>query len=230
MKNYTLTIDGISVAVCHKNVKNLNLRIYPPTGEVRLSAPYALSKERISLSLNKKIGWIRQKQAEVRRRAIAQELSLSALNEIEILGEKIRIQHSQWSEKTCELREENGQAELLIGKECSSAALAHFLEKIALDTLREKIPPLIAKWQKVIRVQVREWRVRKMKTRWGSCNPQAKRIWLNAELAKQPLECLEYVIVHEMVHFIERQHNARFYQLMDRFLPNWKDIRAKMRR
>lgn len=230
MRNYTLTVEGIPVEVCHKNVKNLNLRIYPPNGEVRLSAPFALNEEKIRLFLGKKIGWIRQKQAEIRRQAQVQEPSLHSLDEIEILGEKIRVRRSDRSRKTSYRRGKNGLAEVTVGRESSDDALIRFLEEMALETLKEKIPPLIAKWQQIIGVQVREWRVRRMKTRWGSCNPQARRIWLNAELAKKSLECLEYVIVHEMVHLIERRHNAHFYHLMDRFLPAWRELREKLRK
>lgn len=230
MKSYTLTIDGIPVAVCHKNVKNLNLRIYPPNGEVRLSAPLALSEERIRLFLSEKMGWIRRKQAEVRRQVPSQETFLQSPGEIEILGKKIRIKQSERLKKTGYRRAADGLVEITVGKGSSNAALVRFLEEIALETLREKIPPLIAKWQNILGVQVKEWRLRKMKTRWGSCNPQAQRIWLNTELAKKPLECLEYVIVHEMVHLLERRHNAHFYQLLDRFLPNWRDARARLKK
>ncbi len=91
--------------------------------------------------------------------------------------------------------------------------------------LRQAIPPLLAKWQPVIGVEARAWGIRRMKTRWGSCNVVAKRIWLNLELANRPPECLEYVVVHELVHLLERRHNARFYGFMDLYLPDWKALR-----
>lgn len=91
--------------------------------------------------------------------------------------------------------------------------------------LREAIPPLLAKWQPLIGVEARAWGIRRMKTRWGSCNVVAKRIWLNLELANRPPECLEYVVVHELIHLLERRHNARFYGFMDLYLPDWKALR-----
>jgi len=88
--------------------------------------------------------------------------------------------------------------------------------------LRERIPEMIAKWEPTISVTVADWRIRRMKTRWGTCNPEARRIWLNSELAKKPVSCLEYVVVHEMVHLIERAHNDRFRRILDRVMPGWR--------
>lgn len=99
-------------------------------------------------------------------------------------------------------------------------------QKIMYDWYREqlksRIPSLIQKWQPVMDVKVNEWRIKHMKTRWGSCNINAGRIWLNLELAKKPATCLQYIVVHEMAHLLERRHNARFRNLMDKFLPDWR--------
>jgi predicted metal-dependent hydrolase len=89
--------------------------------------------------------------------------------------------------------------------------------------LKQLLPALIEKWQPIIDVEVKAWGVKQMKTRWGTCNIPAQRIWLNLELIKKPLNCLEYVVVHEMVHLLERHHNARFKAYMDEFLPHWRE-------
>ena len=94
--------------------------------------------------------------------------------------------------------------------------------------LRELIPPLIAKWEPILGVRVNEFGIKKMKTRWGSCNPEVKRIWLNLELAKKSPTCIEYVLVHEMAHLLERSHNETFVAYMDKFLPNWRAIKAEL--
>jgi predicted metal-dependent hydrolase len=95
--------------------------------------------------------------------------------------------------------------------------------------LRDRIPMLITAWEPVMGVSVAEWGVKRMRTRWGSCNPRARRIWLSLELARRPIACLEYVVVHEMVHLLERGHNRRFYAFMDQFLPDWRSARAELR-
>ena len=229
MKSYTLIIEGISIAVCHKKVKNLNLRVYPPDGEVRLSVPLDLSQDVVRRFLSDKIDWIRRKQAEIRRPAQTQESAWHSMDEIEILGEKFRLKQGECGGRISQRKINSELTEITVAKGSSPTALARFLEQVAIETLKGKIPPLIERWQKVIGVRVKEWRLRKMKTRWGSCNPQAKRIWLNSELAKKPPQCLEYVLVHEMVHLLERSHNANFYRLMDHYLPDWRERRARLR-
>ena len=94
--------------------------------------------------------------------------------------------------------------------------------------LKQLVPPLIAKWEAIVGVDVAEWRVKQMKTKWGTCNPAAGRIWLNLELIKKPVNCLEYIIVHEMVHLLERQHNDRFVAYMDKFMPQWRLLRDEL--
>jgi predicted metal-dependent hydrolase len=96
--------------------------------------------------------------------------------------------------------------------------------------LKALIPPLIAQWEVAMGVKVAEWGVKQMKTKWGACNIEARRIWLNLELAKKPVQCLEYIVVHEMAHLLERHHNDRFTKLMDSFLPQWRLQRAELNR
>lgn len=96
------------------------------------------------------------------------------------------------------------------------------------SNLKSEIPDLIEKWEKIIGIEVDEWRIRKMKTRWGSCNLEAGRIWLNLELIKKPANCLEYIIVHEMVHFVERHHDENFVELMDKFIPKWRSFKNEL--
>ena len=104
----------------------------------------------------------------------------------------------------------------------SAAQRERVLQRWYRQQLKELIPPMIEKWEAIIGVKVAAWGVKKMKTKWGSCNSEARRIWLNLELAKKPLQCLEYIVVHEMVHLLQRHHNDRFTALMDELLPNWR--------
>ncbi|HRF16802.1 MAG TPA: M48 family metallopeptidase, partial [Chitinophagaceae bacterium] len=96
--------------------------------------------------------------------------------------------------------------------------------------LKELVPSIISKWEKKMKVSVSEFGIKRMKTKWGTCNREAKRIWLNLELAKKPLSCIEYIVVHEMVHLLERNHNDRFISFMDRFLPQWKELKKELNR
>ncbi len=229
LHRYTLTIEDIPIQVCHKKVKNLNLRIYPPNGEVRLSAPLSLSPERVRLFLSQKIGWIRKKRADALLHTAAPEAAQTLPNEIEILGTRLVVRQGEQRRNTHFREAEGGVIEITLAKGDSPTNMKRVLDHFALEILKQKIPLLIARWEKTLGVQVSEWRIRRMKTRWGSCNPKARRIWLNAELAKKPFECLEYVVVHEMLHLLERRHNNTFYALMDRFLPDWKQRKTLLR-
>jgi predicted metal-dependent hydrolase len=95
-------------------------------------------------------------------------------------------------------------------------------------SLKNILPAMIEKWEGVIGESVKSWGIKRMKTRWGTCNPTARRIWLNLELAKKPLHCLEYVVVHEIVHLLERTHNDRFKGFMTSFMPQWRHYRAEL--
>lgn len=98
------------------------------------------------------------------------------------------------------------------------------------NQLKELTIPIVEKWESVMGVSVNEIGVRKMKTKWGTCNNETKRIWLNLELAKKPFHCIEYIIVHELVHLLERNHNERFLTYMDKFMPEWRTLRQELNR
>ena len=114
--------------------------------------------------------------------------------------------------------------------ETSAEQREQVLQRWYREQLKALIPPLLEKWQSVLGVQVADWGIKKMKTKWGACNIDARRIWLNLELAKKPVQCLEYIIVHELVHLLERHHNDRFQKLMDQFMPQWRLHREELNR
>lgn len=122
----------------------------------------------------------------------------------------------------------HGKIELHVRGELSPEQRERVLLSWYRQRLSELIPPLLEKWQNALGVQPREWAIRKMKTKWGACNMEARRIWLNLELAKKPVQCLEYIVVHELVHLLERHHNETFSALMSEFLPQWKTRRAEL--
>jgi hypothetical protein len=118
--------------------------------------------------------------------------------------------------------------ELHVRRELNSEQRERVLQRWYRRKLRELIPPLLEKWQRALNVPVSEWAVKKMKTKWGACNNEAGRIWLNLELAKKPAQCLEYIIVHELIHLLERHHNDTFTHLMNQFLPQWRSLRSEL--
>lgn len=217
-----IEIDGISIDVSRKSIKNMNLRIYPPDGTVKVSIPLKYSEQLLRQHLHEKSTWIRAQRDRIRERSSYKEEQLETGATISFKG------------KNCLLifEEHNGpsqvkqQDELLLCYIPPQASLTQ--KQMVLDRWYRKemesiIPDLIKHWESVIGVKAAEWGIKKMKTRWGSCNTRAKRIWLNLSLIKKPVICLEYVLVHELVHLHEASHNKRFYALMTQFMPQWRE-------
>ena len=223
-----ITINNITIDVVRKDIKNVHLAVYPPTGRVRLAAPLGMNADAIRLFAVSKLGWIkrRQRQFEGQERLSAREYKdreshyyqgrRYLLNVIEREAPPQVVLHS----KT--------YIDLYVRPGTPAAKRHNIMTEWYRQELKALIPNLIAKWEARMNVTVEDWQVRRMKTRWGSCNIARKRIWLNLELAQKPLQCLEYIIVHEMVHLLERHHNDRFRAYMDTYLPNWKHLKAEL--
>ncbi len=227
-KRHKLEVSGIPVEVVRKDIKNLHIGIYPPNGRVRVAAPRRLDDDAVRLAVISKLGWIRRKrrgfkeqERQSQREMVTGESHFAEgrryrLSVIEHNGPaRVRIVNNT----TLELRIRPGT-----DREKREAVLNHWYR----DRMRKIIPRLILEWEPVMGVKVNDWGIRKMKTRWGSCNIAARRVWLNLELAKKPPECLEYILVHEMIHLLERLHNDRFRNYINRFMPNWKVCREKL--
>ena len=217
-----IEIRGIEVEIVRKDIKHLHLGVYPPEGRVRVAAPLRLDDDAVRLAVISRLAWIRRKRAEFegqdrqsRREFVTGESHYFEgrryrLDVIESPGPPgIRLRDNAWMEM---------RVRLSTGPHAREAILFRWYRA----RLRERIPKMVAKWEPRIGVRVAEWRIRRMKTRWGTCNPEAGRIWLNSELAKKPVPCLEYVVVHEMVHLIEQGHNERFRRILDRVMPGWQ--------
>lgn len=227
-RSTTIVVDGITVQVVRKAIKNVHLGVYPPEGRVRVSAPAALSDDAIRQVVASKLDWIRKQQARLAGReqqAAPQYIS----GERHEYGGRRYVLNVVYRDGPPGVRLRDGTTVDLCVRPGSDAAQR---ERVLLGwyraQLRELIPPLIARWEPVLGVRVAEWGVKTMKTRWGSCNTQARRIWLNLDLVRKPPSYLEYVVVHEMVHLLERGHGPRFRALMDRFLPGWRETRKAL--
>jgi hypothetical protein len=224
-----IEVSGIAVEVVRKAIKNLHIGVYPPDGRVRVAAPSRMAMEAIRLALIGKLGWIRKHQVRFagQERQSPREYISGETHYYQGRRHRLNIQlHA--GRPTVALR--HGTLELQIAPDTSIEQREALLYNWYRRQLKQQIPELLAKWEAVIGVQAAEWGVKRMKTRWGTCNPTARRIWLNLELIKKPLHCLEYIIVHELVHLLERHHNARVASLMDQFMPLWRQYREELNR
>lgn len=222
-------LGDVVVRVVLKDIKNVHLSVYPPTGSVRISAPRRMSMDTIRVFAASKADWIRQQQTKLRSQ------------ERETPREYVdRESHYIWGQRyLLAIREGDGphavelshrRMLLRVRPGTDERAREHTVEAWYRAQVKEALPPLLARWQPLMGVRVRGFFVQRMKTKWGSCNRTARTIRLNTELAKKPVECLEYLVVHELVHLLEPAHNARFVALMDRFMPQWRFHREVLNR
>ena len=222
-----LKLGDIAADVVFKDIKNLHLRVGPPAGEVRISAPLRMSPDAIRAFALSKIDWIRRQQLKLRRpeRETPQEYRDSENHYV--WGKPYPLKLIEvYQAPSIDLTD--GQMFLRVPPATPAKKKKAIMEEWYRAKVKEAVPPLIAKWERAMAATVEGFFVRRMKTRWGSCTPRTRRIRLNTELAKKSPELLEYVVVHEMVHLIERHHNHRFVSLMDRHLPNWRDLRKAL--
>lgn len=229
-----IALGEIVVDVTKKDIKNIHLSVHPPVGKVTISAPLRMDDDTIRVYALSKLGWIRQQQTRFREQE--RETPREYLD---------RESHYVWGKRyLLQTIERNAAPEialthrrlLLYVRPVSGNAKAQQERKQAVletwyrEQLRAAVPPLIARWEPILGVRVKRVFIQRMKTKWGSCSHRTGHIRLNTDLARKPPECLEYILVHEMVHLLEPTHNARFVALMDQFMPRWKFHRAELNR
>jgi predicted metal-dependent hydrolase len=225
--NQTLKLGELDVEVIQKDIKNLHLSVYPPVGRVRVSAPKHMSRSAIRIFTLSKLDWIKKQ----RKKILAQERETPRLF-------ADRESHYVWGRRhLLRVIEHNhppavllkGQTlELYVRPDTPTAQRREIMDAWYRDLVRAELPVLVSKWEPIMGVRVDKCHVRRMKTLWGSCTPRRKSIRINTDLAKKPIECLEYIVVHEMVHLLEASHNARFTGLIDQFLPAWRQYRKQL--
>lgn len=221
-------MSGISVEIVRKAIKNLHLGVYPPHGRVRVAAPLTVSDEAVRLAVIGKLGWIKRQQSKFEGQSRQSRREMVTGESHYYLGRRYRlnvIEHD--GSARVELRSKTTM-DMYVRPGAATPKREQILNDWYRQQLRALIPPLLEKWEPVLNVQTLEWGIKRMKTKWGTCSPAAQRIWVNLELAKKPPQCLEYIVVHELVHLIERHHNDRFLALMDQHLPQWQLSRAEL--
>lgn len=222
-----LLIQDVTVELTRKNVKNINLRVTQPEGQVRVSAPKRMPVDLIYAFVISKYDWILLQQKRLQAHANERALLYQS-------GETHFCFDQQYELCCIDSHAKpkvvlNRQIlELHANEQATSEERQSILEAWYREKLKNQIPALIDKYEQLMNLTVHEFGVKKMKTRWGTCNPRAKRIWLNLELAKKPIECLEYVVLHEMTHFLEPKHNQRFYNFVTEYMPDWRIAEKKL--
>ncbi|MBT1073964.1 M48 family metallopeptidase [Geobacter grbiciae] len=225
-----IRISGITVEVVRKDIKNLHLGVYPPNGRVRVAAPMAVNDDAVRLAVIGKLGWIKRHRARFagQERQSSREYVTGESHYLQ--GRRYRLNVvNQPGPARVSIRNRT-TIDLFVPEGSDTARRERIMVAWYRRQLKEQIPPLLEKWEETVGVRAAAWGVKRMKTKWGACNTTARRIWLNLELAKKPAHCLEYIVVHELVHLLERPHSDRFTALMDRFMPQWRLYRDELNR
>jgi predicted metal-dependent hydrolase len=227
---HQITVGNISIDVVRKDIKNLHLGVYPPNGRVRIASPLKIDDEAVRLFAISKMAWIKKHQLKFEAQQRQSERQFVSGESHYYNGNRylLNIIYHNAAPKV-EIRNKT-YIDLYVRVGSTLEQREKVLTEWYRRQLKDQIPPLIDKWQKIIGVEVKDWGIKKMKTKWGTCTIADRRIWLNLELAKKPEHCLEYIIIHEMIHLIERKHSDRFVAYMDKFIPQWHFYKDELNR
>lgn len=223
----TLYLGGLHAEITRKAIKHVHLSVLPPAGKVRVAAPKSMPLDTIRLFVVSKLAWIRSQQRKLQ--AQERETPREFLNkESHYLWGKRYLLEITHADAAPTVRLSPRKLHLQVRAGADQARCEEVLDAWYRQQVRDALPALLAKWEAMLGVKVSRVFVQRMKTKWGSCTPESGYIRLNTDLAKKPPECLEYILVHELVHLLEPTHNERFVALMDLYLPNWQHIRRRL--
>ena len=225
----TIELGDMTIQVVRKEIKNVHLSVYPPAGRVRIAAPSRTSSETLRLFAISKLGWIKEQQAKLQEQERESPREYLERESHYVWGKRYLLKVRE-ADEAPSVELEHSRLILQVRPGTDEDRRKSILAGWYREQIKLAAPPLIAKWEPLIGVAVDRFFVQHMKTRWGSCNPAAGAIRLNTELAKKPPECLEYIVVHEMIHLIEPTHNQHFVALMDRYMPKWQFLRDVLNR
>ena len=223
-----ITVSGLTVEVVRKPIKNLHLGVYPPQGRIRVAAPLAVDDEAVRLAVVGKLGWIKRQRAKFQAQPRQSQRRMVSGESHYFLGQRYRLRVDETTGALRIALRGKATMDLFARPNTSTERRTKVLHDFYRAELRRLLPELLEKWQAKLGGEGRTWGIKRMKTKWGTCNIEARRIWLNLELAKKPVQCLEYILVHELTHLLERHHNEHFTGLLDRHLPQWRTLREEL--
>ncbi|MBO0728492.1 MAG: M48 family metallopeptidase [Acidimicrobiaceae bacterium] len=216
-----LTVRGIDVDVVYKDIKNLHIGVYPPLGRVRVAAPERLDDDQVWLAVIQRLPWIKRQREQFQSAQRQTEREMVTGESHYVWGVRRRLKVIERRGRT-HLEVDADRLLLYVPAGTNPEERRDALDRWYRERLRHALPAVIATWEKRLELTVPRWTIRRMKTKWGSCNRETRHIWFNLELAKKHPDCLEYIVVHEMMHYLERNHGERFTKLMDLHMPEWR--------
>lgn len=222
-----ILINNIPIEIEKKRIKNMYLRILAPDGRIKVTAPMKVKDEEVFRFINSKLDWIEKHREQLQRQTHHKILQYETGDQLYLWGRKYRLVIIETKQRGRVKVLENEV--ILYSKEGStSEQRKRIMDAWYKSALEQELPFLIARWEGKLGVKASSWKIRDMKTRWGTCNIRTKGICFNLQLAKKPMICLEYVVVHELVHLLERSHNHVFKAYMSHYLPEWRNIKKEL--
>ena len=228
--NPTISVGQFEIEVVRKNIKNMHLAVYPPTGRIRLAAPIKTDAEVVRLFAVSKLGWMKKhvKNFEAQHRETPREYISGESHYFKGKRYQLKVIETKGSQKA--MVKGTKVIEMRVSASSTHKQRADLLKEWYRAQLKKQLPQLIEKWEARIGIKCASWGVKQMRTKWGTCTVASKRIWFNLELAKKPPLCLEYIVCHELIHLLERTHNDRFVSLMNKYMPKWRLHREELNR
>lgn len=219
-----IVIANIPVEIVRKNIKNLHLAVLPPDGNVRVSAPETMTDEAITMFVRTKLGWVRKQQEKFRQQPRQSERQFVSGETLYVWGRQYYLQ-VEYSYKGNSLNLLGDKAILTVRKESTAVQREAFVNEWYRDQLKQQVAVYLPKWERITGLQCSGWQSKYMTTKWGTCSISSRKIWLNLQLAKKPMECLEYVILHELAHLQVKNHGPEFIAILDQHMPYWRDYK-----
>lgn len=222
-----ITVNELSIIIERKDIKNLHIGVYPPNGKIRVATPLHIDNEAVRLAVISKLSWIKKQKEAFESQSRQTKREMVSGESHYFLGKRYLLSVVHIAGKH-QVIKNHSKLELYVNQNTTVENRQKVLDEFYRQHLRIKISKLIDKWHSVIGINISAWKIQKMKTKWGSCNIEDKRLLFNLELAKKPIETIEYIVVHEMVHLLERHHNENFKILMDMFIPKSRELRRRL--
>lgn len=223
--NAYLTIRGIDIDVVYKDIKNLHIAVHPPMGRVRVAAPRRLDDDQVRLAVIQRLPWIRRQQDKLRSAERQSEREMVTGESHYVWGVRRRLKVVE-RPGPAHVEIDRDRLMLYVSPDRNVEQRRNVLDTWYRAQLREAIPGLMSTWESRLDTRVPDWGIRRMRTKWGTCNRETRRLTFNVELAKKHPDCLEYIVVHEMMHYFERNHGERFTKRMDGAMPDWRVRRS----
>ncbi len=222
-----MNVSGVDIEVVKKDIKNMHLNVMPPLGRVRISAPYGTSDDAINLFAVKKISWIKKQIVKFQNQERQTEREYITGESHYLWGRRYKLE-VRYSNKGNSIEVKGSKILLTVREKSTRQQRENYVNEWYRSELKTKLPSIVEKWEENIGVKANAVTVKNMLTRWGTCNPETKRVLVNLQLAKKPVKCLEYIVIHELVHLREKTHTNRFVEYMDAYMPDWRVVKDEL--